>query len=140
MATVTIRPGTLAAAAGGIPDGQPVCMVNLLRYRDRADYGGRTDVTPCSGRQAYFERYVAAFNRVPGAEVAKVRWVGDAVAGLVAPDHERWDAIDVVEYPSFAAFRRVVESDVYLADAEPHRLAALADWRLIATVAVPPPG
>ena len=43
-------------------------MVNLVRYKVKADYGGEhTDLPPCSGREAYFERYVAAFNQVAAA-------------------------------------------------------------------------
>ena len=60
-------------------------------------------------------------------------YFGSALAGLVAPPEESWDDVAVVEYPDFAAFRRVSESPEYQAVAYPHRQAALADWRLIAT-------
>jgi len=39
-------------------------MVNLLRYRARAEYAEQTDLPPCSGREAYFSRYVPAFASV----------------------------------------------------------------------------
>ena len=45
-----------------------------------------------------------------------------------------------MEYPSFDAFRTLVESDAYKTKADPHRSAALADWRLIATSKADLPG
>ena len=52
---------------------------------------------------------------------------------ILGPPEPQWEAIAVVEYPSFAAFRKVVESPIYLRHAEPHRKAALKDWTFIAT-------
>lgn len=62
------------------------------------------------------------------------------LARLVAPPDEQWDDIAIVEYPNFAAFRRVVESSDYKTEATPHRKAALEDWRLIATTRMELPG
>lgn len=53
MRTVEITADALDAANRIVPADTPVMMINLLRYRDQADYGDRTDVTPCSGREAY---------------------------------------------------------------------------------------
>ena len=136
MRTTVIDPGAILAAATAIPADQPVFMLNLLRYREQADYGDRTDFAPCSGQEAYFRRYVPAFNQVAaalGVLGIKPFYVGGVLARLVAPPDEPWDNVAVVEYPSFAAFRRVVESPEYHAEASPHRKAALEDWRLIAT-------
>ncbi len=59
------------------------------------------------------------------------------MAGLLAaPADEHWDIIALVQYPDYATFRKISESKSYLEDAEPHRLAALEDLRLIATLAV----
>ena len=51
----------------------------------------------------------------------------------VAPAGEQWDDVALVERPSFEVFRTLVESEAYRKEADPHRAAALADWRLIAT-------
>lgn len=51
---------------------------------------------------------------------------------VVAPADEGWDDVAIVQYPSFAAFRAVIESEDYRTTAEPHRMAALDDMRLIA--------
>jgi hypothetical protein len=33
---------------------KPIVMLNMLRFREQADYGGtHTDRAPCSGREAY---------------------------------------------------------------------------------------
>lgn len=142
MTTVEVTAEAVQAAAA-IPEDSPIHMVNLLRYRDRADYGDRTDIEPCSGREAYHQRYVPAFGRIASAEGLdgiKPAWFGAVLAHIVASPDEQWDDVAIVEYPSFAAFRRVVESPAYQAEAAPHREAALDDWRLIAATAVTLPG
>ncbi len=127
----------LLAAAGAVPADQPIFMVNLVRYKERADYGGEhPDLPPCSGREAYFQRYVPAFNQVVAAlqaEGIKPVWLGGVLASIVAPSAEQWDHLVIVEYPTYAMLRRVLESPEYQAQADPHRRAALADWRFIAT-------
>src|SRR3954449_6493229 len=133
MPVIEIKPEDVAVAAAAIAENTPVFMVNLLRYRERAEYAGGNVLPPCSGRQAYTERYVPAFRAIAAADGVKVFWLGAALAGLVVPAGEHWDHIGIVEYPAFSAFRRIVESPDYRANAEPHRKAALADWRLIAT-------
>jgi hypothetical protein len=37
----------------------PIVMINLLHYRDCAEYPPGSEVEPCSGREAY-QRYAAA--------------------------------------------------------------------------------
>lgn len=136
MRTTEVRPEDVQAADGVIPEDAPFFMLNLLRYREWADYGDRADVAPSSGREAYHERYVPAFGKIAArvaADGIRVSWAGAVLARVVGPTDERWDEIAIVEYPSFAAFRRVTESPEYEAEAAPHRTAALEDWRLIAT-------
>lgn len=141
MPTTNMTPDALdaAAAVAGSTD-QPIFMLNLLRYNDRAAYPDGTGSAPCSGREAYFERYVAAFGKLAEGTGIKPFWIGHALVGIVAPADEQWDDVAIVEYPSFAAFRTLVESDAYMTEADPHRSAALADWRLIATSKADLPG
>lgn len=139
MPTTEMTPEAIEIAAAAGLSGKPIFMVNLLRYNERADYRDAT-FPPCSGREAYFQRYVPAFSEVAGATGIKPFWVGKALAGIVAPADERWDDVAIVEYPSFEAFKSLVESDAYKAKADPHRAAALADWRLIATSKMDLPG
>lgn len=132
MQAITIEASDVLAASAVVPDNSPVFMLNLLRYKKDADYGEPGDA-PCSGRTAYHERYVPVFRELAAGEGVKVTWLAAALARVVGPAEEQWDEVGVVEYPSFAAFRRIIESACYKAEAERHRLAALADWRLIAT-------
>ena len=135
MKTTEMTPEAVQAAALAIPEDRPIVMLNLLRYRKEADYGDGTEFAPCSGREAYFARYVPAFNAV-ATEGIRPTFVGDVQALIVGPADEPWDDVALVEYPSFAAFRSLVESPDYKAKADPHRRAALEDWRLIATLKV----
>ena len=137
--TTEMTPEAVASAAETFPANTPLFMLNLLRYRQRADYGGRADMPSCSGREAYYDHYLAAFNQVAASEKIEgiqVFYLGAVTAHLVAPANEHWDDIVIVQYPDFAAFRRLVESPLYAAQADPHRSAALEDWRLIATTKV----
>jgi uncharacterized protein (DUF1330 family) len=109
----------------------PVVMINLLRYREHANYPVGFDASPCSGREAY-QRY-SAVAVVKVAEVGgKILWVGAVKASVIAPEGEEWDDAILVQYPSRAAFAEMVARPDYQA-AAPHRTAALADSRLILT-------
>ena len=57
MRTVAITPDAIEALATALPVGQPVTMLNLLRFRDEAQYAAGEDDAPCSGREAYYARY-----------------------------------------------------------------------------------
>ena len=138
--TTETTPQALRAAADTIPADTPIYMLNLLRYRAQADYGQHPTAAPCSGREAYFQRYVPAFAQVTAGDGIKPFWVGTVLAQLVAPPGEHWDDVAIVEYPSFAVFQRMIESPAYQAKAEPHRRAALEDWRLIPTAKADLPG
>lgn len=140
MPTIEMTADALEAAAALASTGQPIFMVNLLRYNEQANYGGDAGLPPCSGRDAYFGRYVPAFSELAKGTGIKPLWVGKVLAGVVGPAGERWDDAAIVEYPSFYAFRTLVDSDAYKAKADPHRAAALADWRLIATSNMDLPG
>ena len=58
-------------------------------------------------------------------------FIGKAYAALVGPEAEEWDQVGIVQYDSLATFEKIVTSEVYKKECEPHRLAALEDWRLI---------
>lgn len=79
MRTIEINPDAVLAAAAAIPKDQPVIMINLLRFRDSADYGQRSDISPCSGREAYYERYAPVASPLVEAEGARVFWLGNVL-------------------------------------------------------------
>lgn len=134
---IEIQPDDLAAAAAAFPPDVPVVMLNLLRFRDRAVYPDPSSFEPCTGRAAYFERYIPAFaSTVEPIGTSELLFAGDVEARLVGPAAEVWDAIALVRYADFSVFERLVTDAAYLDQAEPHRTAALADWRLHATAAL----
>lgn len=111
-------------------------MVNLLRFRLQAEYNVGSSLPPCTGQDAYMQRYVPAFAEVaakaaPG-EAFRPVFLGAAMATIVAEPGEQGHAIAIVEYDNFEALRRVVGSVECEAQAAPHRRAVLADWRFIA--------
>lgn len=111
------------------PD-KPVTMLNLLRFRDEAQYPTGKIEPACSGREAY-ARYSANALKSVAAAGGQVVWQGQARHALVAPEGERWDAVLLVQYPSAAAFMDMVRSPAYQAFVH-HRTAALEEARLIA--------
>jgi hypothetical protein len=135
MNDIELHTAQLVAAAQDIPVGQPVTMLNLLRYRPQAEYAHGTDLPPVSGREAYFTRYLPAFGIVaqPYGASSPV-WLGHVTAHLVAPDGAAWDDIALIAYPTFEIFRSIVTSDAYAADAHPHREAALQDWLFLTAI------
>jgi uncharacterized protein (DUF1330 family) len=118
------------AALAGVPDDQPVVMLNLLRYRPAADYPPGSDFAPCSGREAY-ERYGRRAIRFVAGVGGAVMWRGGGQATLIGPATERWDELLLVRYPSKQAFLAMVGDPDYQAIVV-HRAAALEDSRLAA--------
>jgi len=131
--TTELNAVIVSATEQSFPADTPVYMVNLLRYKEHADYDNAAGTSPCSGREVYFQRYAGWFRKIAADKGVKVLFLGSVSAGIAVPEGEQWDDIVIVEYPSYATFRQIVESEEYLADAAPHRKATLEDWRLIAT-------
>lgn len=137
MPVTEIDPAGLDAAVAALPAGEPLLMLNLLRFKDEADYGDDTDLAPCTGREAYFTRYVPAFSETVrpygGSELV---FAGDVVARVVGTVDDVWDTVALVQYPNIEAFRSLIADSAYVTTAAPHRVAALADWRLFATTSI----
>lgn len=112
------------------PDRSPIVMLNLLRFRDVAEYGDGTQV---SGKKAY-ARYSRGVLPLLFEVGGHPLWMGRARAGVIVPDGESWDEVLLVYYPSRHAFMRMVRSEAYQR-VMVHRTAGLADSRLIETTA-----
>ena len=108
----------------------PVTMLNLLRYRDSADYSNYPHEAPCSGREAY-RRYIAGVIPCVESLGGCVVFSGPALATVIGPDEEQWDDMLLVEYPSPQSLIDMRASERFQA-IEHHRSAALDDSRLIA--------
>jgi uncharacterized protein (DUF1330 family) len=113
-------------------DDSPVIMINLLRFKDRADGIDADDAI--SGVEAY-HRYADLvrphLERVGARVLLQVR----ATASVVGPDEQEWDLVLAVEYPSRAAFMEMASNLNYL-EIHGHRVAAVADSRLIASTPI----
>jgi len=82
----------------------PVWMINLMHYRDRADYGdGSTN--GISGREA--DDLYAPFGPIAavGAEIVFFADVADQLLG----DAPKWDRVAVVKYPTRRSFLEMQE-------------------------------
>lgn len=109
-----------AMAAG---DG-PIVMLNLNRYRDVASYGDERDEEGLSGRAAYL-RYGIVAQQGLDRVGAKILWATDTHAALIGCEHDAFDEVVAVWYPSRAAFSDLTSHPEYV-KALDHRRAALA--------------
>jgi uncharacterized protein (DUF1330 family) len=120
-----------AVAATGAEDGSPVVMLNLNRYRDRAAYPEGTPDADVSGREAYL-RYGAVALPAITSVGGEILWATDALETVIGCDHDVYDEVVAVWYPSRAAFLRLAEYPGYM-EAHAHREAAIEQAALIAT-------
>jgi uncharacterized protein (DUF1330 family) len=110
-----------------------IAMLNLLKFRDKAMYkDGRSD--DISGREAYM-RYANAMTKIVEREGGRIVFSG-RVAGLVIGEvEEMWDVAAIMEYPSRAAFQRIVTLPEVQEIGE-HREAGLEGQLLIMTESI----
>jgi Uncharacterized conserved protein len=122
----------MAFFTGG--DDGPMCMVNLLKFREKATYadGSEPDLT---GREAYL-RYAAGVGVCLEAVGGKVRFSGAVTGLLLGEVEELWDMVAIAEYPSRLAMMTMVQSPEYQTIAK-HRDAGLAGQLNICTRATP---
>ena len=113
-----------------------VVMLNLLRFRDIADYAATPDlapVTPISGAAAY-ELYIEHTLPHLRASGGDVEFMGDGGSFLIGPSNERWDLVLLVRQKSVQSFMSFASNEAYLGGMG-HRLAAISDSRLLPIVA-----
>ena len=119
------------AAFKDLPRDEPIHMLNLLLYRDKAEYpqGHEHHGNGWSGRRAY-EEYGATsgpiFSRVGGSIV----WRGTFQTMVTGPNERAWHDGFVAQYPNSGAFFEMV-MDADYQKAVVNRTAALIDSRLI---------
>lgn len=125
--------GVRALLARGIQG--PVVMLNLLRFRDVADYSANPELAPdepISGEEAY-RRYMEHTQPLVEASGGRVVFYGAGGAFLIGPADERWDAALLVEQDSVSTFLSFGDNPAILAGLG-HRTAALADSRRLPLV------
>lgn len=110
----------------------PVVMLNLLRFRDLADYSATPELAPAeaiSGAQA-FQLYVAHTRPYLEASGGELVFFGKGGHFLIGPAEERWDAVMLVRQRSVGDFMAFASNTEYLRGLG-HRTAALEDSRLL---------
>lgn len=116
----------------------PVVMLNLLRFRQTADYTGHPELAPASpisGAQA-FDLYVESTLPHLRASGGELLFMGKGGAFFIGPDAERWDRAMLVRQASVEAFIAFARNEAYLSEAIGHRTAALEDSRLLPLAAM----
>ncbi|MEJ2666526.1 MAG: hypothetical protein P8Z81_05415 [Deinococcales bacterium] len=117
-----------------------VTMLNLLRFRELADYEANPELapeTPISGAEA-FERYVRCTLPLLRDTGGDLVFLGAGGPFLIGPEHERWDLVMMVRQSSVESFLAFAGHDAYLAGLG-HRTAALEDSRLLPMTDLPLP-
>ena len=117
---------SIAEALRGRDLTQPVAMLNLLKFRQRAIYAADSGEAPCSGREAY-ARYAALVRPVLEPLGAAVILTG--VVWMIGEPDE-WDQAFCVRYKRATDILNLGADPAYRKVAH-HRTAALADSRLL---------
>lgn len=111
-----------------LPRDMPIMMLNLLRFRDKANYEDGREATGAEAYAVYGRESGSIFHRVGG----EIIWRGKPELMLIGPKDKCWDMIFVARYPTAAAFLEMVTDPDYQV-AVKHRQAAVLDSRLIRT-------
>lgn len=113
----------------------PIVMLNLLRFREVADYSATPVLAPpapISGAQA-FQRYIDHTLPHLRASGGELKFLGAGGSWFIGPDAERWDMAMMVRQHSLEAFMAFAANQAYLAGMG-HRTAAIEDSRLLPLV------
>ena len=123
-------PEQVKAFLANHPDGQPVFMLNLLKFKTRATYHDGEDI---SGAQAY-ARYGKAFSEMVAAlniDGAHSVFSGKMSSWLIGQGEGEWDAVALFRYPDAKTMFATVSSEAYR-KIHRHRKAGLKGQLLIA--------
>lgn len=121
--TNMVVPGAEQAAAffSGEEDG-PFVMVNLLKFKAKAEYPDGSD-SHLTGAEAY-ARYGKAVRAYVEAVGGKTGYAGPVSGLLLGEVEELWDMVALAEYPSKAAMLAMIQNPDYQEIAR-HRAAGL---------------
>lgn len=123
-------------------DGQPILMLNLLRFRDLADHSAPPDLAPnlapdmpITGAEA-FDRYTGAILPLLRASGGDIVLQAAANDWFIGPQAEMWHRVLIVRQASLQAFFAFATDKAAEAVGH-HRTAALADSRLLPMRSLP---
>lgn len=108
--------------------GEPIAMLNLLKFREKAAYedGRPADL---SGSDAY-QLYAAAFREIMGPRGVRILYSGETRGVLIGTGDGLWDAVAIIEYPSTQVMLDMLRDEDYQR-AQKHRAAGLEGQLLI---------
>ena len=108
--------------------GEPIAMLNLLKFKARAEYAdGRA--SELSGREAY-ELYAKGFHEVMDPLGVKILYSGDVRGFLIGLGDGAWDAMALIQYPTTQVMLDMLRNPDYQA-AQQHRAAGLEGQLLV---------
>ncbi len=121
------------AAFSAIPDGEPIHMLNFLKYRDQAEYpADHASVdNGWTGERAY-EEYISQLGSIFERIGARLVWRGLFQSTTIGSVDEVWDDMLIAEYPSARVFLEMIADPEYQA-VTINRAAALSDSRIFRT-------
>ena len=108
--------------------GDPIFMLNLLKFRIKAEYkdGRATNLT---GRQAY-AIYGAGFDTVMAPLGTEIIYSGDIKGFLIGFGEDDWDSVALIKYPSTELMLDMFRNESYQ-EIQIHREAALEGQLLL---------
>lgn len=114
-----------------LPRDQPIEMLNLVRFKDAAEYPTDHPLhgASLSGAEAY-KNYGTETGPILQKVGGTIVWRGRFEAVLIGPEDETWDACFIARYPNSGAFLAMVTDPDYR-KAVVHRQAAVLTSRLI---------
>jgi len=112
------------------PGDEPMVALNLNRYRKRAAYPAGTADADVSGRTAYARYGMIAMQAIV-ATGGRILWAANAAEVAIGCEHDRYDEVVAVWYPSRAAFLGLERFPGYREAMELHRRAAIEHATLL---------
>ena len=114
-----------------------IVMLNLLRFREVADYSANPDLMPdepISGREAY-QKYIDFTLPFLTESGGGIVFLGEGGKYFIGPQDEQWDMALLIRQNSLSDFFAFASNPKYLVGLG-HRTAAVEDLRLLPLVEV----
>ena len=113
-------------AFGDDPHGKPICMVNMLKLKEKADYPEDHELhgADMTGAEAY-ALYAAGVRKLVEGLGGTMRFSGQVERLMLGEVEELWDIVAIVEYPTRAAMGEMIAMPEYM-EISVHRSAGLA--------------
>lgn len=112
------------------PEDHPVFMLGFFRWKEQAEYSEGSSHPPCSGQEAWVERFVKEISRL-ATESGDFEIVYHGLPTSRVLGSETWDLISLLGFPNIGTFRNTIGSDDYAPTIFEHFDAALKNWQSV---------